>query len=297
MTRAPAAAASLTLCALIALAAAAPGARAAATGWPLARPVPGGVARLPVTGDGGPEGPIVRYRGHRVLLLGGEGAWTAIVGLPLAVEPGPAVVTIDPPGADSGAATELSFTVEPHRYPVQRLSVAPRQVDLSPQDAARAAAERAHLDAIYALYTTGRTPQLPLRAPVDAAPQPTFGARRVFNGQARAPHSGMDLAVPAGTPVGSAGSGIVRDTGDYFFTGRTVVVDHGGGLLTLVCHLSTIAVSVGEEVREGTVLGASGASGRATGPHLHFAVIANGAFVDPALWLAPGAAPPRARQR
>ena len=120
------------------------------------------------------------------------------------------------------------------------------------------------------------------RQPAEGRLSSHFGLRRFFNGEARAPHNGLDLAVPRGTPVAASAAGSVLGIDDYFFNGKTVFVDHGNGLITMVCHLDRIDVQVGEIVRSGQRLGLSGMTGRASGPHVHWSVVLNGVMVDPA---------------
>ncbi|MCU0775471.1 MAG: peptidoglycan DD-metalloendopeptidase family protein [Ideonella sp.] len=259
-------------------------------GWPDARAVPGGIVLLPL--GAAPQRPRAWYGEHEVLVVGSDDAWTAVVGIPLSAAPGPQEVRVGH-GAD---ARNLAFDVQPHPYAEQRLTVPPRHVDLSPADLARHERERIHLARVAATHSPVVPARLRMDLPVTGVRTGSFGSRRVFNGQPRAPHNGMDIAAPVGTPVAAPLPGQVIDTGDYFFNGRTVWVDHGSGLLTMMCHLSAIDVRVGEPVAAGQRLGAVGATGRVTGPHLHWSVALNRAWVDPALFLA-GEGEPPARPR
>lgn len=248
-----------------------------------ARAVPGGIAFVPV-GPASEPRPEVRYEGRPVLVLRQGAAWQAAVGIALATDPAqPQALEVS---GGAGPAQRLPFALQRKVYPEQRLRVPPRHVDLSPEDAARAAREREHLGAVLDRFTTTLEPAaLRLQMPVDAPRSSSFGLRRVFNGQPRSPHTGMDLAAPAGTPVLSAAAGEVADTGDYFFSGNCVIVDHGRGFMTLYAHLSAFDTEPGRVVKAGTPVGRVGATGRVTGPHLHFGVILNGHSVDPALLL------------
>jgi murein DD-endopeptidase MepM/ murein hydrolase activator NlpD len=253
------------------------------TSLPTASQVPGGVALLNV-GPISPasDAPQASYHGDRVLVLPEGDHWVAVLGIPLSAALGTDAISIQRAGA---AEQRLSFTVSPKQYVVQRLRVPPAQVDLSPQDLARSESEHTRLQTALATFAPNLPQTLRLRAPISGPRSSSFGSRRVFNGEARAPHSGMDIAARTGTPVHAAAAGNVIDTGNYFFSGNTVLIDHGEGLITLYGHLSVIGVHPGDSVRTGQLIGAVGATGRVTGPHLHFGVALNRVFVDPALFL------------
>ena len=253
--------------------------------WPRTLAVPGGVARLPL--GPGTVRPVAHLRQgeHDVplLVVGDALEWTALVGIALATAPGPAQITVR---AADGSTRTVAFTVAPKRYSEQRLKVAPGTVDLSPEDQARFERERAHQAQVMATFSTPMPAALAMQVPVPGRRSSSFGLRRLFNGQSRNPHSGMDIAAPTGTPVAAPLPGRVMDVGDYFFNGNTVWLDHGGGLLTMYCHLSSTDVQPGDVLQTGQRLGAVGATGRVTGPHLHWGVMLNRTMVDPALFLA-----------
>jgi murein DD-endopeptidase MepM/ murein hydrolase activator NlpD len=186
----------------------------------------------------------------------------------------------------SGRDLKLPIPVGSKRYATQELTVKPGQVNLSEANLARYRRESAHLKEIRQTFSTPLVGSLLLMQPCEGTRSSSFGLRRIFNGQSRNPHSGMDLAAPEGTPVVAAASGTVVDRGDYFFSGNMIIVDHGLGLLTLYAHLSAMDVEVGKRVERGEQIGKVGATGRVTGAHLHFGVYLNTVPVDPALFLA-----------
>ncbi len=248
--------------------------------------VPGGVEILPLpptteapgAGRGPPD---VESAGTRVLVVREGERWYAVVGIALGTAPGPHHVTIT---SDTGAE-DLSFHVVDKHYTTQALKVAPAQVDLSPEDLARYERERGEIDAALEHWTPQAPDHLLFEAPVPGRRSSSFGSRRVFNGESRNPHSGMDIAAPTGTPVLAPAGGTVVAVGDYFFNGNTVIVDHGRGFFSMYCHLSAIDVTLGERIKVGSRLGAVGMTGRVTGPHLHWSLSLNRTWVDPQLFL------------
>lgn len=192
----------------------------------------------------------------------------------------------------SGRIESVSVRVSRFDYPVQKLTLPKHMVDLSAADLARVRRENREMATLW----KPRSPRrfgLPLEAPLDPLPQGgRFGHRRVINGSPRSPHGGVDYSVPEGTPVKAAADGTVVLVADHFFGGNAVFLDHGDGLVTQYFHLSRVDVRQGQSLERGALVGAVGATGRATGPHLHFGVRFRGARVDPELLLGAAAAMP-----
>lgn len=185
----------------------------------------------------------------------------------------------------SGGVASRRVKIAPYPWPTQQLEVEERYVSPSPTEHERIAREKERVAALWSLESPRRF-ALPLAAPLAELPAASrFGARRVFNGQPRSPHSGADYSATTGTPVFAVADGRVVLAEEHFFAGRSVFVDHGDGLISMSFHLSEIAVRAGDEVGAGQRIGAVGATGRVTGPHLHFAVRWRGARIDPALVL------------
>ncbi|KAB2872836.1 MAG: peptidoglycan DD-metalloendopeptidase family protein [Ideonella sp.] len=248
--------------------------------------VPGGVVALSL--GAAPQRPQAHVGEVPLMVLGDASNWVALVGIPLSAKPGSAAIEVRGPGH---AELRVSYKIEPKQYAEQRLKVAPRTVDLSPEDLARYERERAHQSEVIATFTDHLPAALRMRPPTPGVRSSSFGLRRVFNGQPRAPHSGMDIAAAAGTPVVAPAAGRVIDRGNYFFNGNTVWIDHGAGLLSMLCHLSAIDVEPGQQVAAGQRIGAVGATGRVTGPHLHWSLSLNRTMVDPALFVRDDDAP------
>jgi murein DD-endopeptidase MepM/ murein hydrolase activator NlpD len=248
--------------------------------------VPGGVVtfRIPGAPD---EMPVVKHAGRTIMVVRQGAEWLAIAGLSLDVEPGEQSIDVEQPGSDP---RKITFQVLPKQYRTQQLKVAPAMVNPSRESEARIEKEREKVRAALETFTPDAPATLRLTQPVPGPRSSSFGLRRVFNGESRRPHSGMDIAAPTGTPIKAPLAGTVVDVGEYYFNGGNVIIDHGQGLTTMYCHLSKIRVEVGQQLELGDVIGDVGATGRVTGPHLHWGVALSGAMVDPALFLPPATA-------
>ncbi len=242
--------------------------------------VPGGVATLPIDAPVQAR-PVATYDGNRVMVLRDDGSWLAVVGIPLGTPPGSHHLVVH----DGSKTVRMSFDVAAKEYAVQKLNVPPSQVDLSKRDLERVEGEKQRIRKALDGFSDRPPGTLKLLPPAPGPRSSSYGLRRFFNGKPRSPHSGMDIAAAVGTPVQAAAAGIVADVGDYFFNGNTVIVDHGSGLVTMYCHLSDVHVEQGQSVAAGERIGDVGATGRVTGPHLHFGVTLNRAMVDPSLFL------------
>jgi hypothetical protein len=245
--------------------------------------VPGGVAIVPLgSALTGANKPQTWIDDQPVLVTSDHNQWYAVIGLPLDMTPGTHELSVK----IGGETKALSFVVNPKTYPEQHITLKDTsKVQLSPADLARADRELSVIQGLKHHWRAEQDTDLAFLIPVEGKLGGRFGVRRFFNGEQRSPHTGLDVAVASGTPVKASAQGKVLAIDDYFFTGKTIFIDHGNGLITMYCHLERIDVQTGATVSKGQVVGLSGKTGRATGPHLHWSVILNGAMVNPELFI------------
>jgi murein DD-endopeptidase MepM/ murein hydrolase activator NlpD len=219
--------------------------------------------------------------GQTILFTLVDQEWSGLAGIDLATKVGIYDVSVEAqrPGAPAIRGSK-SIRVVSRTFPVRRLRVASQFVEPSEEEQLRIVQEAERIDRIFRATSTrvwdGGFVR-PLTGPVTS----NFGARTVFNGQSRAPHAGIDFTEDVGTPAASPSAGRIVLAEDLFFTGGTIIIDHGQGLFSLFAHLSEFVAREGEDVAQGAIVGYVGATGRVTGPHLHWAVRLNGARVDP----------------
>ena len=232
--------------------------------------VPGGVYAWPV-----PENSRnVRFNGHPVLIAGD----TALVGIPIQQSLGNATLTF----MQQGQELTHTFEIVDKRYTEQRITLKNQEmVTPNPQQLERIRAEGKRQRAIYAQVSKAIDLSAGFTMPLQGRTTSLFGHRRFFNDQPRSPHSGLDIAAPTGTPITAPAPGTVALVDDLYYNGKTVFLDHGQGLITMYCHLSEQSVTTGQVVKQNQQIGLVGATGRVTGPHLHWSVSLNGYRIDP----------------
>ena len=242
--------------------------------------VPGGIAVLEI--ENYSPATRITFDKRKVTVFKSDGNYYALAGIPLSAKPGDYLFTTR---SGNGAVRDTRVRVVAKKYREQRLTIKDRRkVNPNPEDSRRIARERPRKQAAKT-HWSDVYPDVDFIWPVTGEISSIFGLRRFFNDQERRPHSGLDIAAAEGTPVKVAADGVVVEAGDFFFSGNMVFVDHGHGLITLYAHLSRIDVKPGDRLRKGDVLGAVGHTGRVTGAHLHFAVIANSILIDPVFFL------------
>lgn len=245
--------------------------------------VPGGVMILSV-GNSHQTKPDVYFEDKPVMVVKADGLWQAVIGIPLSAKAGTLRIVVK---RGEEKSTQL-FSIKDKQYPTQYITVKDeRKVNPNPLDMKRINQESSRIQEALTAWTETNNEPVNFVWPIKGRVSGLFGRRRVFNGEPRNPHSGMDIAAKTGTPIHAPAAGIVRGTGNYFFNGNTVFIDHGQGLITMFCHLSRIDVQDGQTVKQGDIIGAVGATGRVTGPHLHLGVSLNNERVEPRLFFPP----------
>jgi hypothetical protein len=228
-----------------------------------------------------PDALVGRFQGREVPAFSDPGGVAVLLGVDMEDAPGTSNFVLERgAGEESRVVERVPITVTPGDFGVQTLALPDKQVDLDSETLRRVETEqRTMLTAMQRV--TPRAWDGAFILPSDGSIQNTFGLRRVINGQPRRPHTGEDISAPAGAPVSAINHGTVRLVADHFFSGKSVVIDHGLGLYSMYFHLSNVTVHVGDRVAKSQVIGAVGSTGRASGPHLHWGVRLNGARVNP----------------
>ena len=216
------------------------------------------------------------------------GRYEGLIGVDLDDPEGPATVAAEGLLDGTGFRAEAEVRISPRKFAVQRLTLPKGMAEFDNATLVRIGAEAAELSRRFSRVTPPRW-RIPFLPPVEEYRPTNFGARRVINGDPRMPHSAVDINLPAGTPVRAIADGRVAFADEQFFGGRSVVIDHGGGVFSVYYHLKEFSVAEGQEISRGDRIGSVGATGRATGPHLHFGVRVPGGRIDPTrLFALPG---------
>lgn len=255
-------------------------------------PVPGGIALIALNDQLFPLSaatPTIDWNGRAVAAFIKDAQFTALVGIPLSTPPGKQSLSIT--GAN-GQTASVSFTVDEKIYEEQRLIIKnKRKVNPAPIDMDRISKENKRLKEVKT-YKAEKMIAGSFEWPLAGIMSSPFGLKRFYNDQPRRPHGGIDIAAPEGTPILAPADGVVVETGDYFFNGNCVFIEHGLGLQTFYAHMSRIDVKPGDRITQGQMIGAVGQTGRVTGPHLHWSVGLNATWINPLLVLDTDLPPP-----
>ena len=242
---------------------------------PTASAFPGGIYVWPVT-TGVSD---VRYRDRPVMIAHGH----ALVGIPISSTAKSAALTY----TQDGTRREHRFVIGSKTYTEQHITIEDEGMVTPPKETLdRIRSEAARQRELYNSFSIAQQAPTQFVMPVEGPLSSQFGHRRFFNGKPRSPHSGLDIAAPAGTPIAATADGTVVLADSLYFNGNTVFLDHGQGLITMYCHMQEIKVEAGANITQGQVIGLVGATGRVTGPHLHWSVSLNGSRVDPTTFMA-----------
>jgi len=254
--------------------------------------VPGGIALVTLDAQQFPssgEKPTINWNGRAVSAIANGEQYTALVGIPLSTLAGNQTLNLT---GSNGQKSSATFTVNAKTYEEQRLIIKnKRKVNPAPIDMERINKENKRLKEVKT-YKAQSMIADSFTWPLAGIMSSPFGLKRFYNDQARRPHGGIDIAAPEGTPILAPADGVVVETGDYFFNGNCVFIEHGLGLQTFYAHMSRIDVEPGDRISKGQIIGAVGQTGRVTGPHLHWSVGLNATWVNPLLLLDTDIPPP-----
>jgi murein DD-endopeptidase MepM/ murein hydrolase activator NlpD len=245
---------------------------------------PGDVLYLVIKAGKAIEHAEASFAGRKVIFYprGGRLEWVGLAGIDLETKPGR--YTLSGTASVEGRAPQTfarSLRVSPKSFPAQRIKVEEKYVTLASEDSKRVEEETRRLETLWETDSVSKLWQGPFLKPVASDLSSGFGRRRIVNNKPRSPHSGVDLKADTGTPILAANSGRVALAEDLFFSGKTLVLDHGQGLYTFYGHCSKLIASKGDVVKKGETIAEVGSTGRVTGPHLHWACRIGGARVDP----------------
>jgi Peptidase family M23 len=244
----------------------------------------GDVLYLPLHADNGTTGATGRFLGRSIPFFktAGPGQFAGLVGIDLADPPSRQDLVVDiTSGSGSVKRQQFAIQILPAHFQTQELTVPKNYVDLDDETLKRVENEQEQILKSLNAVTNKRLWAGPFIMPVKGELTGSFGRKRMINGEPRSPHSGEDIKAPRGTEVHAANGGVVALVGEYFFSGKSVILDHGLGFYSMYFHLDEVDVVKGEKVQKGAVVGRVGSTGRATGPHLHWGTRINGARVNP----------------